>query len=103
MSAFVLCRREGPVGHITLNRPQALNALTRGMIDALAAQLQVWRNDAAVEWVLIDSAASPRAFCAGGDIRSLWESGRTDGAEACRFFRHEYRLNAAIEIGRAHV
>ena len=91
------------IGHIELNRPQALNSLSLEMIRTLTATLTNWKSVPEIKAVLIYSS-SERAFCAGGDIRSLWESGRTDGAEACRFFRHEYRLNAAIaELPKPYV
>ncbi len=96
MSEFIVAKKEGSVGHLTLNRPKALNAITHEMILALSAQLHAWRIDADVKLVLIDSVVSPRAFCAGGDIRFLWESGRQGGDAARQFFADEYRLNAAI-------
>lgn len=96
MDALVLCRREGPIGHITLNRPSAFNALTPDMIVTLAAQLAAWRDDKDIHLVLLDSVTAPRVFCAGGDIRMLWESAKAGGLGAGEFFATEYRLNAAI-------
>lgn len=63
-------RQEGALGRITLARPEALNALNLDMIHHLAATLRAWRHDPSVETVLLDST-SPRAFCAGGDIRAI--------------------------------
>ena len=91
----VITRIEGAVGHITLNRPQALHALNTGMIAAMSEALLDWRNDPAVRLVLIDHAGE-RGFCAGGDIRMLAESGAGDGALAREFFFTEYRLNALL-------
>jgi enoyl-CoA hydratase len=88
----VLTRIEGRVGRITLNRPQALHALTTQMCVDMIAALQAWKNDPAVELVLIDHSGE-RGFCAGGDIRMLAESGAGDGAKAREFFHTEYRLN----------
>ncbi|WP_421935444.1 enoyl-CoA hydratase/isomerase family protein [Phenylobacterium sp.] len=88
----VLCRIEGKVGRITLNRPQAIHALTTNMIALMTEALLAWREDPAVELVLIDHAGE-RGFCAGGDIRMLAESGAGDGAKAREFFFTEYRLN----------
>ncbi len=62
------------------------------MIRLLTDALLDWRNDPAVELVLLDHAGE-RGFCAGGDIRMLAESGAGDGAAAREFFFHEYRLN----------
>lgn len=88
----VITRIEGPVGRITLNRPQALHALNTNMIALMTGALLAWRDDPAVELVLIDHSGE-RGFCAGGDIRMLAESGAGDGVAAREFFFTEYRLN----------
>jgi enoyl-CoA hydratase len=92
MTDEVLTRIEGKVGRITLNRPQALHALTTAMCQAMTQALLAWRNDPAVELVLLDHSGE-RGFCAGGDIRMLAESGASDGKAAREFFFVEYRLN----------
>ena len=92
MTDPVLVTLEGRVGRLTLNRPEALHALTLGMCQIMTDALLCWRDDAAVELVLLDHTG-PRGFCAGGDIRMLAESGAGDGAEARAFFHLEYRLN----------
>ncbi|MGQ3016800.1 enoyl-CoA hydratase/isomerase family protein [Phenylobacterium sp.] len=88
----VLTRVDGAVGRITLNRPQALHALTTAMCRAMTDALVTWRGDPAVTFILIDHAGE-RGFCAGGDIRMLAESGARDGFAAREFFFTEYRLN----------
>jgi enoyl-CoA hydratase len=93
----LIVRREGGVGRLTLNRPQALGALTLSMCEAMTAALLEWRDDAGVEAVLIDHAGE-RGFCAGGDIRWLAESGAGDGSAARRFFHAEYRLNHLLSV-----
>ncbi|RAK68680.1 enoyl-CoA hydratase/isomerase family protein [Phenylobacterium kunshanense] len=90
--AEVLCRVEGRVGRITLNRPQALHALTTNMCRLMTEALLAWRTDPTVELVLFDHSGE-RGFCAGGDIRMLAESGAADGRLAREFFFIEYRLN----------
>ena len=95
MTEDILTFKEGRIGRIRLNRPRALNALNTDMCVAMAAALEAWRGDAAVEAVLIDHAEG-RGFCAGGDIRMVAESGKSDGAEARRFFFEEYRMNHAL-------
>ena len=91
----VLISREGRAGRITMNRPKALNALTYPMVGQIWNALLDWRDDPAVELVLIDGAGE-RGLCAGGDVRSLYES-RTQGSGAARsFWSEEYRLNALI-------
>ena len=88
----VLCRAEGRVGRITLNRPAAIHALTTNMCRLMIEALVTWRDDPAVELVLLDHSGD-RGFCAGGDIRMLAESGAGDGRLAREFFFTEYRLN----------
>ena len=93
----ILFDRRGAAGIITLNRPQALNAVTHDMVRALAKKLREWAADPAVTRVII-KAAGERAFCAGGDIRDLYELGRAGRqAEALNFWRDEYPLNALIK------
>ncbi|MDB5475622.1 MAG: enoyl-CoA hydratase/isomerase family protein [Phenylobacterium sp.] len=88
----VIVRVEGRVGRLTLNRPQALHALTTNMCREMIAALTAWREDPAVELVLIDHSGE-RGFCAGGDIRTLAESARGDGQANHEFFFTEYRLD----------
>jgi enoyl-CoA hydratase len=92
----VLVRTEGALGRITLNRPRALNALNVGMIRAVHAALDAWRDDSDVEIVLIDGAGE-RGLCAGGDVRALREQILAGHSEdTVEFFREEYAMNAAI-------
>lgn len=92
----VVARREGSLGHITLNRPAALNALTLGMVEAVDAALDAWERDPQVAVLLLDGAGD-RAFCAGGDIRALSEAAAAGRHEVLTdFFRTEYRLNARL-------
>jgi enoyl-CoA hydratase len=88
----VIVRVEGQVGRLTLNRPQALHALTTNMCREMIAALSAWRTDPAVALVMIDQTGE-RGFCAGGDIRTLAESGRGDGVTAREFFYVEYQLD----------
>src|SRR5262245_30950865 len=93
----ILFERRGAAGLVTLNRPQTLNAVTFGMVRALARQLRDWAKDAAVARVVIQ-AASGRAFSAGGDIRALTDLGRAGRHdEALTFWREEYALNTMIK------
>lgn len=92
MTDDVLTRIEGSVGRITLNRPQALHALTTAMCREMTQALLAWRDDPAVKLVLLDHSGE-RGFCAGGDIRMLADSGAGDGKAAREFFFVEYRLN----------
>jgi enoyl-CoA hydratase len=92
----ILFETQGAIGLITLNRPKALNALTLGMVTAMRAQLEAWKNDPAVGCVVIRGAGD-RAFCAGADIRALRQSGLDGTTYAIDFLREEYLLNAAIK------
>src|SRR5665647_3243904 len=83
------------VGHLVLNRPRAINALTPAMIDALAAQLSAWAFDDRIERVVL-TGAGERGLCSGADVRALRELALAGDPGADRFFRHEYRLNALI-------
>lgn len=96
MSDEVLFARQGSIGLITLNRPAAMNALTHRMALAMDAQLGEWASDPAIGAVVVRGAGE-RAFCAGGDIRHLYETGLRDGRENFAFFADEYRLNHRIK------
>ena len=91
----VLIRREGRAGRITMNRPKALNALTYPMVGHIRAALAGWKVDPSVELVLLDGAGE-RGLCAGGDVRSFYESRAQGSGFARTFWRDEYRLNALI-------
>jgi enoyl-CoA hydratase/carnithine racemase len=84
-------------GFITLNRPKALNALTLEMIRAIIPQLGAWQEDSRVKAVVVRGAGD-RAFCAGGDVRAVWEAGRKGDPMTADFFREEYRLNRMIHV-----
>lgn len=88
----IIARVEGRTARLSLNRPQALHALTLSMCRAMTEALVRWRDDPGVAAVLIDHG-SGRGFCAGGDVRAAVESGAGDGAVAREFFFTEYRLN----------
>lgn len=95
-TAGVRIRREGPVGRITLARPETLNALDHAMALAIDRALAAWEADPDVALVLIEGEGV-RAFCAGGDVQRLHETGRAgDLAWGRRFWADEYRLNARI-------
>ena len=93
----VLIERRGCAGFLTLNRPKALNALNLGMVRAIAAALDEWERDDRVARVVITGAGG-RAFCAGGDIRLLYEQGKARDHDAqLAFWREEYQLNRRIK------
>src|ERR1051326_4913372 len=92
----VLFEQRGAVGVITLNRPKALNALTQDMCLRMKAQLEDWAKASNIKTVVIRGAGE-RAFCAGGDIRALYDSGKAGTPYALDFYRDEYRLDAAVK------
>jgi enoyl-CoA hydratase len=93
----VLLERRGAAGLITLNRPQALNAITLNMVREMRRALDAWAADPAVTRVVIIGAGG-KAFCAGGDIRVLHDLGKAGRhAEALQFWREEYELNILIK------
>lgn len=92
----ILIRVEGRAGRVTLNRPQALNALTYEMCLALDRALIDWASNDRVALVIID-AVGDRAFCSGGDISDMYATGRNgDYAYGRRFWADEYRMNARL-------
>ena len=93
----IIARRVGRIGHLTLNRPKALNALDTGMLHAMTAALAVWRDDPSIHAVVVDGAGG-RAFCAGGDIRAIRAHAMAgEHAVVAEFFGTEYALNAMID------
>jgi enoyl-CoA hydratase len=95
---------DGVTGRVTLNRPQALNALTLVMARRLDAQLQAWADDDRVQRVVVEGAGV-RAFCAGGDVRDLYEAmARPGDPLIAAFYRDEYILNHRIKTyGKPYV
>jgi enoyl-CoA hydratase/carnithine racemase len=91
----IVVREQGVLRRITLNRPQALNALTLEMATTVLAQLRAWRDDAAAGAVLIDGAGE-RALCAGGDLRALYDAAKFGDDLPARFWATEYRLDLLI-------
>ena len=91
----VLVRKNGSIGHITLDRPEALNALTETMCVQITRALQDYEADPQIGAVVIDGAGE-RAFCAGGDVIMLHDSGKAGDGRAEQFWRTEYALNEYI-------
>jgi enoyl-CoA hydratase len=91
----VLISRDGRAGHIVLNRPKAINALTHEMVDLIQAALDEWVDDPSVRTVVL-TGSGERGLCAGGDIVSLYRDGLAHGTASAAFWAAEYRLDAAI-------
>lgn len=105
-SSRVLMERGVSVGLITLNRPEAMNALSLDMIVSLTEALLKWREDPSVELVALrgsnkaGAAGTPERwfghFCAGGDIRFFYDAAKSEDAALEDFFTREYTLNHLI-------
>jgi enoyl-CoA hydratase len=91
----VIVRGHGALRQLTLNRPKALNALTLDMALGMTALLREWSTDPAVGAILLDGAGD-RAFCAGGDIRALYDAATSGGSLPARFWFAEYHLDLLI-------
>ena len=91
------CQSDTKVGHITLNSPETLNSLTMNMVNEISNLLDDWEVDPQIKMVFI-SGSGEKAFCAGGDIRALYESMCSPEGPvfAETFFESEYRLDYKI-------
>lgn len=95
----VLAEVNGCLGLITLNRPQALNALSLAMIQDMTALLDAWAVDPAIQAVVVlgqGREGKPAAFCAGGDIRFFHAAATAKDPALDEFFTAEYALNHLI-------
>lgn len=90
-----LAGKNGLVGRITLNRPHALNALTKSMCEGIFECLMKWSENPKIK-LLIIKGAGEKAFCAGGDIRQIHLDGPFSEIEGHDFFSKEYKMNAAL-------
>ncbi|GEO86212.1 MULTISPECIES: enoyl-CoA hydratase/isomerase family protein [Alphaproteobacteria] len=91
----VLSGRQGSLGVILLNRPRVLNSLSLPMVQAIGEALDRFEKDPAIAAVLM-TGEGERGLCAGGDIRTFYESGKAGDGRAADFLRAEYRMNARI-------
>ncbi|MGH3358510.1 MAG: enoyl-CoA hydratase/isomerase family protein [Nocardioidaceae bacterium] len=92
----VVVAKRGRLGHLLLNRPKAINALTLGMVDTINEALQAWAEDDSIDVVVL-SGAGERGLCAGGDIRTLYDAATTgDYDQAETFWRREYALDTLV-------
>jgi enoyl-CoA hydratase len=92
----LIARKEGSAGILRLNRPKAINAVTLEMFHDIDRALDIFEKDPAVAVIVLEGAGE-RGLCAGGDIRSLWESSRVKGDLGKILWRDEYILNARIK------
>jgi len=91
----ILLEQRGGLGIVTLNRPKALNTLSLAMYRVMDPKLLEWGRDPAVRAIVVRGAGD-RAFCAGGDVRAIYDARAhpqdRPGDYKADFFREEYRL-----------
>jgi enoyl-CoA hydratase len=87
--------KAGRIGHLLLNRPQVLNALSTDVVELISNALTKWQQDPEILAVIIQGVGD-RAFCAGGDLKQLYYAGVTKYEQALPFFKLEYQLNLLI-------
>lgn len=95
MSDELLIDIHNHIAVVTLNRPRALNSLSYGMVKALGTHLDKWEHDDSIHAVFVRGAGE-KAFCAGGDIRYLYDSHHAGSSEHMQFFSDEYTLDHRI-------
>merc|ERR1712048_452317 len=92
--AVVQASIKNNAGILTLNRPKALNSLNLDMVNLMSTQLTNWKENNPDLKLIIQNSSLPKAFCAGGDVRSITEAGLKGDTEAGRtFFGTEYKLD----------
>ncbi len=97
MEIEIIFARQGDIALAVLNRPKALNALTLDQVHAMHTRLDAWAKDDTVKAVVIEGSGE-KAFCAGGDIRALYDACKAGEMDTvASFYRDEYRLNRKIK------
>jgi len=77
---YILYEEKGKIAYVTMNRPEALNALNAKTIDELSDVFSQIRDNDAVEVVIITGSGT-KSFVAGGDIKELGQENSVDGKE----------------------
>ena len=86
----IIVETRGSVGLITLNRPNALNALNSALIDDLNAALEIYEADENIGCVVL--TGSEKAFAAGADIKEMQSKSYMDAYQG-DFIRKWERIN----------
>ena len=91
---------------VLLNKPQALNALDLDMVRKMTRDLHHHVLGSRDIKVAIFEGAGDKSFCAGGDVRSLYDSGTASASRPtdvqCAFFTEEYALDHSIQQLQTH-
>ncbi|MBI1187934.1 MAG: enoyl-CoA hydratase/isomerase family protein [Alphaproteobacteria bacterium] len=97
MSEALLIKRRGGVAHVTLNRPESLNALNRALTDALTAAFEGFYRDDETRVIVLKGAG--RAFCAGLDLKGFDDIPR-DGRSVQHGFDTQTRIRDVYKAMR---
>ena len=98
----LIIEQQGALGMITLDRVPSLNALSLQMINSIRSQVENWQNEDSIQAILIKSN-SPKAFCAGGDIRYLYDSYKNGTEDHKGYFSAEYDMLNSIRASKKPV
>jgi enoyl-CoA hydratase len=89
---MLLAKQDGPVATVTIDRPEALNTLTRELILALTEEINAWSGKKDVRLIIL-TGSGDKAFVGGVDVRAMMDLD-PDGAE--RFITDLHRCFLAI-------
>lgn len=92
----VICRDDNRAGIVILNRPKALNALSLDMIREMETHFHRWAKNPHIYGV-IQRAHDDGAFCAGGDVKAIYNLRESDKDAGIRFYREEYQHNWTLQ------
>ncbi|MEJ8765459.1 enoyl-CoA hydratase/isomerase family protein [Oceanobacillus sp. HCA-5259] len=98
MDNVLFSMNENGVATITLNQPKSINALTHDMLAAIREKLLAWEQDDMI-CIIILKGAGPKGFCAGGDIKALYQAREQhpDALQAAKqFFTVEYQTDKLV-------
>ena len=112
-SSSIICNNVNNVAIVILNREKALNALDMDMVSQMKSHLLKWRSSSLSNQnehkisAFILKGAGGKAFCAGGDVKSIYSHLQNNGQPSLigtgkpgtiesDFFRHEYEMNYLI-------
>lgn len=88
---LVLAEEINDKGLLIMNRPKALNAANYEMVDKFSAAMHKWSK---TKSLIIVKGNGGKAFCAGGDVRSIVEAKTPEVGQ--KFFKREYTMNHLI-------
>jgi enoyl-CoA hydratase len=94
MNDLLVDEKDGDV-HIALNRPQALNALNHEMVAEIVRLLNVYKARDDIKNIVFRGSGD-RAFCAGGDIKSVYFDSQDDAQKGFKYFADEYAMNTIM-------